>query len=102
MLIVSNYIPSWRVYITITYLKLKELNLEHEFPCDELFLSSLAFLSSFQLVHPTKLTPHFKFATIVDSSSDVNLKLTYPRMHKYMNKYGQRSLDDARNNLKNK
>jgi len=55
----------------------------------------------FQLVHPTKLTPHFKFATIRNTSTDVNLKVTYRRMHSYMNKFSQPDVKTAKESLKN-
>ena len=54
-----------------------------------------------QLKQPTKLTPHFKFATIPDSSTDINLRTNYPRMHKYMTKYNQSSVLKAKAALKN-
>ena len=54
----------------------------------------------FQLKEPTKLTPHFKFATIPDSSTDINLRTNYPKMHKYMAKYNQSSVAEAKKSLK--
>ena len=68
-----------------------------------MFYVGLLIIDSFviQLLNPTKLTPHFKFATIQDSSTDVNLKDNYPRMHKYMSKYRQPSVQAAKESLKN-
>lgn len=61
----------------------------------------LSGIEDWRLLHPTKLTPHFKFATINNTSTDSNLKTTYPRMHKYMAQYSQRHIESAVANLKN-
>ncbi|XP_052800896.1 glutamate receptor ionotropic, NMDA 2B-like [Mya arenaria] len=62
---------------------------------------NLSGIEDWRLLHPTKLTPHFKFSTIRNSSTDVNLQITYPRMHKYMTKYSQPDVSTAKQNLKN-
>ena len=60
------------------------------------------YILIFQLLKPTTLTPHFKFATINSTSTDSNLKTTYPNMHKYMSKYNQPDVLTAKAKLKNK
>ena len=40
-------------------------------------------------MHPKKVSPNFKFATVPDGSTEDNLKKNYPRMHKYMKQYDQ-------------
>lgn len=61
----------------------------------------LSGIEDWRLLHPTKLTPHFKFATINSTSTETNLKTTYPKMHKYMSKYSQTDVTSAKLNLKN-
>ncbi|XP_045171588.2 glutamate receptor ionotropic, NMDA 2B-like [Mercenaria mercenaria] len=61
----------------------------------------LSGIEDWRLLKPTTLTPHFKFATINSTSTDSNLKTTYPKMHKYMSKYSQVDVKTAKQNLKN-
>ncbi|XP_060599941.1 glutamate receptor ionotropic, NMDA 2B-like isoform X2 [Ruditapes philippinarum] len=61
----------------------------------------LSGIEDWRLLKPTTLTPHFKFATINSTSTDSNLKTTYPNMHKYMSKYSQPDVQTAKEKLKN-
>ena len=53
-------------------------------------------------MHPTKVSPNFKFATVPDGSTEDNLKKNYPRMHRYMKKYDENTVDDGIKSLKAK
>ena len=46
-------------------------------------------------MHPTKVSPNFKFATVPDGSTEDNIKKNYPRMHRYMKKYDEPTVDDG-------
>ncbi|KAL4223136.1 Glutamate receptor ionotropic [Mactra antiquata] len=61
----------------------------------------LSGIEDWRLLNPTRLTPHFKFATIADTSTESILRTTYPKMHKYMSKYSQSDVLTAKHNLKN-
>lgn len=51
-------------------------------------------------MHPTAVTPHFRFATIPGGSTEANLAQNYPRMHQYMAKYNKSKIPIAINSLK--
>ena len=45
------------------------------------------------MANPTAVTPHFKFATLPGGSTEDNIRMKYPRMHRYMQKYNKTSVD---------
>ncbi|XP_052790381.1 glutamate receptor ionotropic, NMDA 2B-like [Mya arenaria] len=57
---------------------------------DEYF--DLSGIQDWRLMNPTAVSPHFKFATVPGGSTEDNIRMNYPRMHKYMKKYNKTSV----------
>ncbi|XP_052268514.1 glutamate receptor ionotropic, NMDA 2B-like [Dreissena polymorpha] len=53
----------------------------------------LSGIQDWRLANPTAVTPHFKFATLPGGSTEDNIRMKYPRMHRYMQKYNKTSVD---------
>uniref|UniRef100_A0A8C4TH49 Glutamate receptor n=1 Tax=Erpetoichthys calabaricus TaxID=27687 RepID=A0A8C4TH49_ERPCA len=70
------------------------------FMIQEEYIDTVSGLSDRKFQRPYDQYPPLKFGTVPNGSTEKNIRSNYPDMHQYMDKYNQKGVEEAINNLK--